>query len=320
MEAIRGGVTSWVIHGRSLKVFYVFGNEKQAARPQLVGRCWIRPAARGRRGLRLHPPPALGSLRPRAGGHGRVRLLPCRQPAAQRGPWGAWAPSHPTAGVPGGRWAGAGPGAVVQLRFISAAAGGEGGGLRPASWDGFAGQWGRGDGATWPGSAPHPGCPQPGGLHQPSPPNWSLPTPVHFPNAVRGLGGGSKMSPRRPQLLSNLWGASAGHPLPTPSTGWGPRAAGGSPGGSSAASTVFGGGSMGVLSRGGSRARVGGGASAVSALRISAVCQDFCSLSCREGGSAAAVAGASRFQRPSQPLPPGHPPGRRSSPASSSPD
>lgn len=113
-----GGFMSRVINGRSLKFFMSLEMRSRRPGPSLLADAgcsrWVGVGG-GFARIPLWRPfshePGSGAGSP-----------PCRQPTAQRRPWGVWAPSNPTAGVPGGHWAGAGYGHTIQLRFISAAA------------------------------------------------------------------------------------------------------------------------------------------------------------------------------------------------------
>lgn len=223
-----GGFMSWVINGRSLKFFMSLEMRSRRPGPSLLADAgcsrWL-----GVGGGFAHIP--LWHPFSHEPGSGAGSPL-CRQPMAQRRPWGVWAPSNPTAGVPGGHGAGAGYGHAVQLRFISAAAvtvAGE------AEWgDGHecnlpAGMDLQGCGAEVMGVLPSSLSPTPwlplgrGHFTTLAPPlHWS--PSIHSPNAVRacgGWGGRSETSPWWPQLLCNLRHVGAHHPGVETILGWG---------------------------------------------------------------------------------------------------
>lgn len=201
-----GGFMSWVINGRSLKFFMSLEMRSRRPGPSLLADAgcsrWL-----GVGGGFAHIP--LWHPFSHEPGSGAGSPL-CRQPMAQRRPWGVWAPSNPTAGVPGGHGAGAGYGHAVQLRFISAAAvtvAGE------AEWgDGHecnlpAGMDLQGCGAEVMGVLPSSLSPTPwlplgrGHFTTLAPPlHWS--PSIHSPNAVRACGGWGGQIRNKPLVAS----------------------------------------------------------------------------------------------------------------------
>lgn len=197
---------SWVINGRSLKFFMSLEMRSRRPGPSLLADAgcsrWL-----GVGGGFAHIP--LWHPFSHEPGSGAGSPL-CRQPMAQRRPWGVWAPSNPTAGVPGGHGAGAGYGHAVQLRFISAAAvtvAGE------AEWgDGHecnlpAGMDLQGCGAEVMGVLPSSLSPTPwlplgrGHFTTLAPPlHWS--PSIHSPNAVRACGGWGGQIRNKPLVAS----------------------------------------------------------------------------------------------------------------------